>query len=207
MTSAIPSVQTFGEFIEPLPPNGEYMHISFSPSATPLKRRWENNGLSADFIADYFKTFYVGRQVENGAEADEMVVENMRDGVKYIANELLENSMKFQSKGVPFTARLFLSLYAERLIFSVTNGVDKTQAEALQVYIKTLLQSDPHELYFETMRQSALEENAQRSGLGLLSMICDYSAHLGWKFATITPVQDGEPILTVTTMVTLSTEM
>jgi hypothetical protein len=205
MVSAIPSVETFGDFIEPLPANGEYMHISFSPSSAPLKRRWENNGLSADFIADYFRTFYVGRQEESGSAADDLVVENLRDGVKYVANELLENAMKFQSRGVPFTARLFLSLYSERLIFSVTNGVDKSQADALKEFIRSLTDSDPHELYFEAMRSSAREENAKRSGLGLLSMMCDYSAKLGWKFATITPVQDDEPILTITTMVTLAT--
>lgn len=192
-----------GHFIEELPDEGEYITIGFSPMYAPLKKRWENNGLSADFISEYFKNFYVSRQEELSGVPDVFVVENLRDAVKYIANELLENAMKFQDVPLPFTARIFLSLYSDKLIFSVTNGISIKQAELLQNYIQTLLSRDPQELYFETMRASAREENEKQSGLGLLSMICDYSAKLGWKFASIT--LNDEPMMTITTMVTLDT--
>lgn len=202
MTDVEPKI--LGHFIEELPDEGEYITIGFSPMYAPLKKRWENNGLSADFISEYFKNFYVSRQEELSGEPDECVVGNLRDAVKYIANELLENAMKFQDVPLPFTARIFLSLYSDKLIFSVTNGISVKQAKVLQNYIQTLLShDDPQELYFETMRASAREENEKQSGLGLLSMICDYSAKLGWKFASTT--LNDEPMMTITTMVTLDT--
>jgi hypothetical protein len=56
-TSHIDMIQTFGDFIE-LPASQEYLIIGFSPSSIPLKQRWRNNGLSADFMADYLATFF-----------------------------------------------------------------------------------------------------------------------------------------------------
>ncbi len=204
--SATEQVTVLGEFHENPGQYEEYLTIGFSPSCVPLKRRWKNNGVSADFIAEYFRNFYTGHYEDGeGEETKDMVAENLRDAVKYVANELLENAMKFQAEQMPFTARIFFSMCANKLIFSVTNGITREQAEALQAYIRRLLAADPQELYFETMRHSALSENEGRSGLGLLSMICDHGAKLGWRFASVTPENGGTPFLTVTTMVTLET--
>jgi hypothetical protein len=32
---------------------GEYLKIGFSPTSIPIQQRWRNNGLSANFLADY----------------------------------------------------------------------------------------------------------------------------------------------------------
>nr|WP_245912130.1 hypothetical protein [Calothrix elsteri] len=61
--------------------------------------------------------------------------------------------------------------------------------------------SDANELYFSQLEKNAEDENSTASGLGLLSMINDYSAMLGWKFETI---QEKPEIITVTTMVQLT---
>ncbi|HSF76291.1 MAG TPA: ATP-binding protein, partial [Microcoleus sp.] len=53
--------QIFGDFIEQ-PASQEYLIMGFSPSSVPLKQRWRNNGLSADFLADYLTTFFPGNQ-------------------------------------------------------------------------------------------------------------------------------------------------
>jgi len=196
------TLQILGSFIEQLPKQGEYLTLGFSPSYAPLKRRWENNGISADFIADYFQNFYISRQEDLGGETDAIAVANLHNAVKYIANELLENAMKFQDVHMVFTAHIFLSLYTDRLIFSVTNGVSPYHAENLRKYIQVLLNQDPQDLYLQAMRASGL--NASQSGLGLLSMICDYSAKLGWKFALV-DTDHGKPVMTVTTMVILDT--
>jgi hypothetical protein len=198
-------IEVFGEFNDELPEHGEYLNIGFSPSYAPFKKRWENNGVSADFIAEYFRNFYVGKQESRGETSDEMMVENLRDGVKYIANELLENAMKFQEASVPYTAQIFLSLCAQKIVFRVTNGITVEQLAGLKAFIRKVTEEDPNELYFEAMRNSALEENTGRSGLGLLSMICDHGARLGWRFSTVKPEGGGEEFMTVTTMVTLDT--
>ncbi|MCK5876645.1 MAG: ATP-binding protein [Candidatus Marithrix sp.] len=192
-------VQTFGEFIEIQPKQGEYLTIGFSPSCRPLKERWENNGLSADFIAEYFKVFFIGKLTDIDKGEENIVLGNVKNTVKYVANELLENAMKFQNESLPFTAKIGLSLYNDKLVFCVTNCIDKQQVKPFQQFIKNLLDSDPQELYFETMRSNALGDENSNSGLGLLSMLYDYSAKLSWKFETIqTP-----PVTVVTTMVLL----
>ncbi len=202
MPDEITLVQLFGDFREEFSEAGEYLNIGFSSTNIPLKKRWENNGLSADFIAEYFRAFYVGKQVEKAIEPDEIEIENLRDAVKYIANELLENAMKFQDHSVPYTARIFLSLRNDKIIFCVTNGINSQQAEEFKLRVQNLLSSDPQMLYVEAMRNSALQENQGYSGLGLLSMICDYGASLGWKFESNPAKQN---ITIVSTMVTLLT--
>lgn len=197
------SMEIYGDFNdEEQPECEEYLSIRFSPSRLPLKKRWENNGLSADFIAEYFKIFYVSQQEESVGEPDEVLLENLRDSVKYVANELLENAMKFQAPIIyPTAARIFLSLYNDKLVFYITHSITTQQAESFELFIKKVLNNDPQDLYIEAMRESAKEENAHRSGMGLLSMVCDYNAKLGWKFESL----EGLPLVTVTTMVTLET--
>jgi hypothetical protein len=197
------STEIYGDFNdEEQPECEEYLSIRFSPSRLPLKKRWENNGLSADFIAEYFKIFYVSQQEENNGEANEILLENLRNSVKYVANELLENAMKFQAPIIyPTAARIFLSLYNDKLVFYITHSITAQQAESFELFIKKVVNHDPQDLYMEAMRESAREENAHRSGMGLLSMVCDYNAKLGWKFESL----EGLPLVTVTTMVTLET--
>ncbi|ALG67532.1 DUF6272 family protein [Beggiatoa leptomitoformis] len=203
--NASPS-RIFGTFFEELPEYIEYLTIGFSPTYAPLKKRWENNGLSADFIADYFRVFYVSKQETYLESVDELLVANLRDSVKYVANELLENAMKFQDESIPFrknTACIALSLHTDKIIFSVKNSSTAQQAAIFQQYIEQLLACNPEELYVQTMRDSAKAENANHSGLGLLSMICDHAATLGWKFQ---PHATDPNIVTVTTMVTLDAD-
>lgn len=195
-------IEYFGDFETNLPQGEEYLTIGFSPTDVPLKKRWENNGLSADFIADYFRTFFVSRTISD-SDSDDYIIENLREGVKYISNELLENAMKFQDDKTPFTAQIVFSLYNEQLIFMVSNGATFEQATKLQKFIKKIQEvEDPGELYFEALADSAREENAGHSGLGLLSMISDYSAMLGWRF--LYP-DDEKPNVVITTMVKLPT--
>lgn len=195
-------VQIFGDFEEIAEEHGESLSMVFTPSDSLLKKRWENNGLSADFIADYFRNFYIIHQEAKDLCLDDYVIDNMRDAVKYIANELLENAMKFQDSNVPFTAQITLLLHTDRLVFRVTNGVKLAQAESFLHYVQNLLASDPQDLYLQAMRDSAKAENKTHSGLGLLSMICDYSATLGWKFE---PNPNDNGTIIVSTMVTLHT--
>lgn len=187
----------FGEFIQELPQQEGYLEIGFLPNFLPLKKRWENNGLSADFIADYFKNFFVNKREQNLDEEGEIEAENLRDAVKYIANELLENAMKFQDESSRFIAKIEFSFYGDRLVFCVTNAVNHQQVQNFQKFIKKVLSENPEDLYFQTMRSNA---EGNLSGLGLLSMICDYSAKLGWKFDLL---PTAPPTMVASTMVSL----
>ncbi len=189
----------FGDYKENLSGSDEYLTIGFAPGRRPLKKRWENNELSADFIADYYKNFHVDQQESMGSQPDEFDTENIRDAVKYIANELLENAMKFQLGDAGVAAKIVLSLYDDEIIFSITNSLDAQQLDIFNTYIQHFTNNDPQTLYFDTMRASAKEENLENSGMGLLSMVCDYGATLGWKFNPT----DNPDRMTVTTMACL----
>ena len=189
--------QIFGDFIDDLPPSQEYLIVGFSPSSVPLKQRWRNNGLSADFLADYFTTFFPSRQSDR-TESDRQA--EIKSAVSYIANELLENAIKFNDETSQYPISIHLQLHNDRLVFLTTNSLSAEAAEKFQAFIQELMTSDPNELYIHQLEKSAEDESNTISGLGILTMINDYLAEIGWKFET---VQKETEVISVTTMVQL----
>lgn len=189
--------EIFGDFIEDLPTGTEYLILGFSPASIPLKQRWRNNGLSADFLADYLTTFF--------PNSDEIASHSHKKSeiqcaVSYIANELLENAMKFsmETQGYPISIQLHLN--SERIIFVTTNSICWDKVDGFQAFLKRLSTEDPIELYIEQLEKNAREGNSNTSGVGFLSMINDYGAKIGWKFQDMNGEQKA---LAVTTMVQL----
>ena len=195
-TSHIDMIQTFGDFIE-LPASQEYLIIGFSPSSIPLKQRWRNNGLSADFMADYLATFFPGN--EDDSSTSERQAE-IKSAVSYIANELLENAMKFNNETSEYPIDIKLQLESDGVIFSVVNSISPQAVDKFQAYIQQLLTSEPSELYIQQLEKNAADESCTDCGLGLLTMLTDYTAKIGWKFQTVH--QDPE-VIAVTTLVQL----
>jgi len=195
-TSYIDMIQTFGDFIE-LPASQEYLIIGFSPSSIPLKQRWRNNGLSADFMADYLATFFPANE-DDTSTIDRQA--EIKSAVSYIANELLENAMKFNNETSEYPIDIKLQLESDGVIFSVVNSISPQAVDKFQAYIQQLLASEPSELYIQQLEKNAVEESCTDSGLGLLTMLTDYSAKIGWKFQT---VHKDPELIAVTTMVQL----
>ena len=194
------TIQIFGEFIEEVCDDVEYLKIGFLPGSFPLQQRWRTNGLSADFIADYLQVFFIGHPKDN-SNFDAPIPARSKNAVKYIANELLENAMKFSEETSRYATRIAFHLYSERWVFHVTNSVPTQKVEKFQAFLEQLTDEDPNELYFRCMEANANNESGNHSGLGLLSMICDYSAKLGWKFETM---QTEPSVIVVTTAVCLN---
>lgn len=190
--------QIFGDFIDDLPKCEEYLILGFSPSSVPLKQRWRNNGLSADFMADYFTTFFPGDEESSNGNNSRSEV---KSAVSFIANELLENAMKFSDDRLNYPVSIELHLERETMVFLVTNSVHPQQVEQFQEFLKELIAADPGELYISHLEKNASDESHAQSGLGLLTMINDYQAKLGWKFEKI---QTDPEAIAVTTMVQLS---
>jgi hypothetical protein len=190
--------QIFGNFIDDLPPSQEYLIVGFSPSSVPLKQRWRNNGLSADFLADYFTTFFPSSQSDR-AESDRQA--EIKSAVSYIANELLENAIKFNDETSQYPISIHLQLHNDKLVFLTTNSISAEAAEKFKAFIQELMASDPNELYIHQLEKSAEDESNTISRLGILTMINDYLAEIGWKFET---VQKEAEVITVTTMVQLA---
>jgi hypothetical protein len=170
-------MQIFGEFVDELPVSEEYLTIHFSPASTPRKKRWSNYGLSADFLGDYFSTFFPGDELTNG-NIDKK--SNVRAAVSYIANELLENTMKYSDETANLSVSISLYLYDKKLVFRVSNPAEVEIARKYQVFVEKLITSDIDELYAKQLEQTALGMGG--SHMGILTMINDYEAKLGWKF-------------------------
>ncbi|MEG4305424.1 DUF6272 family protein [Microcoleus sp. D3_18a_C4] len=196
-SSHIGMIQILGDFIEQAG-SQEYLIIGFSPSSVPLKQRWRNNGLSADFLADYLTTFFPGNQDEPSTIERQAEI---KSAVSYIANELLENAMKFNDETSEYPIDIKVQLESDGVIVSVANSISPQAVDKFQAYIQELLASEPSELYIQRLEKNAADDNCTNSGLGLLTMLTDYTAKLGWKFQTVH--QDPE-VIAVTTMVQLT---
>lgn len=186
--------QIFGDFIDDRNER-EYLIIGFSPSSLPLQQRWRNSGLSADFLADYVSTFF---PAEDTASADRQA--EIKDGVSYTANELLENAMKFSYEASKYSVSIALYLQHDHVRFYVTNSIDPQTITGFQKFIKTLLTEDPYDLYIHQLEVNAEDDTEGESGLGLLTMMNDYEANLAWKFEGQEEVPENAR---VTTMVQL----
>lgn len=157
--------------------NQEHLTLSFSPSSIPIKQRWRNNGLSADFLGDYFTTFFPKSE---GDPASMRRQNEVKAAVSYIANELLENAMKFSDEALNHMISIRLMLDQDRIIFLETNGVTCEQAGKFREFISKVMNTDPNELYIQQLEENAMTDSS--AGLGYLTMINDYGAELAWHF-------------------------
>lgn len=189
--------QIFGDFIDNSSPSPEYLTIGFSPSSMPLKQLWRNNGLSASFIADYLVTFFPVDEDESDAldKRNKMI-----GAARYVVNELLENAMKFSDEISQYPVSIKLELKKDCLVFHATNAINPQAVPAFQALIQELTTSNSYELFMRRLLENT-RDNWDKSGLGLLTIMNDYMAKLGWKFETI---QQKPEIITVTTTVQLS---
>lgn len=119
--------------------------------------------------------------------------------MKYVANELLENAMKFNDESAHFPVDIQLQLQPDRLIFYATNSIQAQAIPAFQALLQELTTTDANELFLRRLERNTID-NWDSSGLGLLTILNDYKAKVGWKFAT---VQQDPEITTVTTTVQL----
>lgn len=173
-------MKILGNFIECA--NGEHcesLMINFSPTSAPLQQRWLNNGLSADFLADYLGTFFP-------AEDDKALTRRteIKDGVNFIANELLENAMKFNDPTSKHPVRLYMGLQQDKVYFYITTSIKPVAIIPWQKQLNRILTEDTNALFIEQITHNDSQENSN-SGLGYLTMINDWNASLAWKFESI----------------------
>ncbi|MEG3850529.1 DUF6272 family protein [Microcoleus sp. herbarium19] len=191
--------EIFGDFIDQFPPEHDSLELTFTPSSRPIKQRWRNNLLSAHFVADYLSSFL---PVDAQDAIREKRIKQSKGAVSYVANELLENAIKFNKDDANYKVKFGIHFMGESEVTAVifaSNSVNQEAANKLKEFIQKLLASDPNELYLQQLEKSA-ESESETSGLGLLTMINDYSAKIGWKFE---PKFDSDTIA-VTTVVQIS---
>lgn len=186
-------LQILGDFVEE-EVQSEYLLFHFSPTTVPIQQRWRNNGLSADFLAEYWSTFFPEYDILSSDYQREI-----KGAINFIANELLENTMKFNYLPANYPIKLELFLHHDEFRFYASNAVAPSAVAPFQAYIQVLLAGDPQTLYLEQLQRPAADEN-NSSRIGLLTMLNDYSARMAWKFETFV---ENAGVVVVTTMVEL----
>lgn len=190
------TARTFGAFTEDIPASEEYLTLHFSPNTVPRRRRWGNYGLSADFLGDYFAAFFPGDTLPDSQL-------NQRDTVKaavsFIANELLENAIKYNAASVTAPVSICLHLYQNELIFHVINYSDVDAAEKYQAFIQRLTQADLENFYLQQLEKAATGTDS--SCMGIVTMMNDYGARFGWRFQ---PFGEQTEVIQVDVLVTLA---
>ena len=192
----------FGEYTEDFDSNYQSLELSFDNVDISIKRQWRNHRLSAYFLADYLENLLPIND-DNPDIGDRL--EECKSTVSFIGNELLENAIKFKSinrnypvkLGIHFFNNLEENLKEIDIIVFTKNSIDEQNLEKFQEFIQKLLSFDTNELYVKQIEKTAEADDIDASGLGLLSIINDYSAKLGWKFDQ---KSHKSPITMVTTM-------
>ena len=192
-------VKLFGDFDNNMPVSEGFLILGFLPTSIPLKQRWRNTGLSADFLADYLVTFFPTNETDERNSLKNPA--EIKNAVSYIANELLENAMKFSNQNASYPITLKLHLHPRRIVFCITNSISYENMNKFQQFIEKMISSDPQELYICQLEENAKNDKSTESKLGLLTMVNDYMAKIGWKFEI---PQEEPKLITVSTMVQLT---
>jgi hypothetical protein len=187
--------QIFGDFVESGQHDREYLLIGFSPTSLPLRQRWCDHGLCADYLADYLCTFFPGDDAETPERST-----GPRGAVAYIAHELLENAMKFNYLPSRHAVTITMQMEQSSVCFYVINSFDPQALPVFQSFIQKLLSEDPEQLYRQQMTNPGENSAGPGSRLGFLTMINQYGARLAWKFEASPEHPD---LAMVTTMVLL----
>ncbi|AHE98571.1 slr1658 superfamily regulator [Thioalkalivibrio paradoxus] len=170
----------------------ETLNLTFWPGSVPLQQRWRNNGLSADFLGDYVTTFF---PLDDNDPGTRQRRNEVRGAVSFIANEMLENAMKFHDNSVSEPITMQILLGADQILFQESNSAGARATDTFRDFVRRLLSSDPGELYIEQLEHG---DDRNGGGLGYLTMINDYDAELAWRFEPL-----GNDSFRVTTQVIL----
>lgn len=176
------SPHIFGNFTDEIPASKEYLTISFSPDSSPRKQRWRNYGLSADFLGDYFAAFFPGDTAPDSPINQRNTV---KAAVSFIANELIENAVKYNDDRAELPISISLHLYEQQIIFHIVNHASEAVANQYQLFIQELMESNLEDYYLQQLERTATGQGV--SGMGILTMMNDYSARFGWKFHPLEP--------------------
>ena len=164
--------------------------MSIVLSEGPLALSWQHASATCEFLGDIFATHHA----KLGHDYSEA-----RHSIIYLVNELLENAVKFRSPG---DIELRCSLENGNLELLVSNSTSSQIASGFHVLLAEVTSRDPGELLIERIEANAADESSSASGLGILTLMNDYGARLGWTFDDAP--QDGEVIITTHASLTLN---
>ena len=138
--------------------------------AEDLGVSWQHASATCEFLGDMFAS-HCAKSGQDYTEA--------RHSIIYLVNELLENAIKFRSPG---NVAIEGSLEDGNFEVTVTNAASAEVASGFQGLLAEVTTRDPGDLLIERIEANAADENSSASGLGILTLMNDYGARLGWNF-------------------------
>lgn len=160
---------SFGEMESSNSPSAFSMGVVLSEG--PLGVSWQHASATCEFLGDIFAM----QHSKAGMDYNEA-----RHTIIYLVNELLENAIKFR---IPGDIEVSGSLENGNFEVTVTNHLAPDKAGKFQELLAELTTRDPGELLIERIEANAADENSSGSGLGILTLMNDYGARLGWQFS------------------------
>jgi hypothetical protein len=141
----------------------------------PLQFAWQHCGETSDFIGGFFAA-------QGGATGINRT--DARHSIGYLMNELLENAFKFRAAG---DVVVETSLDGMNFELKLSNFIGEETALRFQKVLGEITVDDPGELLIRRIEENAAGESPNGSGLGLLTLMSDYGARLGWRFSRSEP--------------------
>lgn len=160
--------QHFGDTSRSNPASAFAVQVVLSEG--PLGVSWQHASETCEFLGDVFAL----QHAKGGADYTEA-----RHSIIYLVNELLENAIKFRAPG---DIRLDCSLAGGNFELTVSNETSPETAGRFQSLLDEITSRDPGELLIERIEENAADETSSASGLGILTLMNDYGARLGWHF-------------------------
>jgi len=127
-----------------------------------IQLRWKTNGLSADCLGDYVRKFFPSNTNTNLSKQAKI-----RSAVSFIANELLENAMKYSYESANQTVNLEVHLFNDHLIFLSKNSVSPKAISGFQSYIQEIITGDIGQMYIDQVEKMSLIQKKKNLDLAI----------------------------------------
>jgi hypothetical protein len=173
-----------GRFADPAP--DVISELTLQIQAIDFVMQWRRCGMTADFLAEFLAYGYKHREAA-------------RNVVSTVANELIENAVKFSADKSRPVWTIVRNL-GSALQLEAVNLATEAQVASFQETLAMLNQGDPHNLFVAQVERSQ-SETLKSSGIGLIVLCRDYGASL-----SVQAVPEEETLYRVTVRVTLRQE-
>lgn len=138
----------------------------------PLELSWHHCTTTSDFVSELcaLRTRLPPPQIKEA-----------KHSVSYLANELIENAVKFKTTG---NVGIEVAIKGDSFNIKVSNTIDVQSAEQLQSLVSELMEGEPSDLLIRKIELNAARPGSAESGLGLLTLMSDYGVRFAWAFET-----------------------
>jgi hypothetical protein len=166
----------YGKYLERIRSIADKNVLQLSLLPESMQFEWSFCGSLTDLIVKMYWLLADKRQISDPTSIGEA---NIKDSLNYIVNELLENAYKFR---VPnSTIGVEISVLADDVYVQVTNEISGEQVAKLEAFINKISHSNKQRLLFDRLEsESFVTASDGKSQIGLLTLICDHDATVGW---------------------------